>query len=231
MSLNSLMYCLLAALASHHQVTICINIWVMGRQRMAVEEEGNLGVILRASKSFSLKIQIDNCFGKKSPPIHHNGFLNTSATHFEMLLKPLHIYDDDETLNSFNEETFNSLQRLVAKQCQKRDKTLILKLFFCVCSLMKSETYQIKTDFHRRHQHEEPKNFLVCATAGKSTSKEVRDFRMRKRQEIFFWCEHRAAKLHIFYDKLQCFPGLGFPKLQSQVCKELSADAFSVGLS
>ena len=65
---------------------------------MAVEEEGNLGVILRASKSFSLKIQIDNCFGKKSPPIHHNGFLNTSATHFEMLLKPLHIYDDDETL-------------------------------------------------------------------------------------------------------------------------------------
>ena len=88
MSLNSLMYCLLAALASHHQVTICINIWVMGRQRMAVEEEGNLGVILRASKSFSLKIQIDNCFGKKSPPIHHNGFLNTSATHFQMLLKP-----------------------------------------------------------------------------------------------------------------------------------------------
>ena len=134
MSLNSLMYCLLAALASHHQVTICINIWVMGRQRMAVEEEGNLGVILRASKSFSLKIQIDNCFGKKSPPIHHNGFLNTSATHFEMLLKPLHIYDDDETLNSFNEETFNSLQRLVAKQCQKREdfdfKTFFLRVFF-----------------------------------------------------------------------------------------------------
>ena len=193
MSLNSLMYCLLAALASHHQVTICINIWVMGRQRMAVEEEGNLGVILRASKSFSLKIQIDNCFGKKSPPIHHNGFLNTSATHFEML------YDDDETLNSFKEETFNSLQRLVAKQCQKRDKTLILKLFFCVCSLMKSETYQIKTDFHRRHQHEEPKNFLVCATAGKSTSKEVRDFRMRKRQEIFFFYASTEQQNYIYF--------------------------------
>ena len=33
------------------------------------------------------KIQIDNWFGKKSPPIHHHGFLNTSATHFQTILR------------------------------------------------------------------------------------------------------------------------------------------------
>ena len=106
-------------------------------------------------------------------------------------------YDDDETLNSFNEETFNSLQRLVYIAVPR----LWFQNFFF--PLMKSETYQIKTDFQRRHQHEvEESSQKTFKSTGKSTSK-VRDFRMRKGKKMLFWCFLKTAKLHRFCHELQ----------------------------
>ena len=136
----------------------------MGRATQPFKSQG---------KSFS-RFKLIIALGKKVHPSIIMVFSTRQRLIFQCSARRtlLCIYDDEETLNSFNEQTFNSLQRLLrSSSCVPKKRLWFPNFSFCVCSLMKSETCKIKSDFYR-HEELEPKSAAWL--------QRKRDFRFRK---------------------------------------------------
>ena len=153
----------------------------MGRATQPFKSQG---------KSFS-RFKLIIALGKKVHPSIIMVFSTRQRLIFQCSARRtlLCIYDDEETLNSFNEQTFNSLQRLLrSSSCVPKKRLWFPNFSFCVCSLMKSETCKIKSDFYR-HEELEPKK--CCFAAGVLQRK--RDFRVERKPRKK--CEMKTRKL------------------------------------